>query len=152
MLIDLPSRPLLPPDRQVLSELDWSEVAALWNANELGRLHDLLNERWSRLIRNSVLGTADPEAEFLQGLAFATLALFFTQNRNQEGALILLDDALVLLGKYRPRFLGVHIEPILASLEEMRPLIAALPPDGENPAFPFVYTKFGYGANGGSAR
>ena len=85
MLLDLQARPILPPDRQVLSEIDWSEVATLWNTNELGVLHDLLNERWSRLIRNSVLGTRDPEAEFLQGLAFATLALFFTQNRNQEG-------------------------------------------------------------------
>jgi len=142
MLLDLQSRPILPPDRQVLSELDWGEIAALWNGNELGALHDLLNERWSRLIRNSVLGRADPEAEFLQALAFATLALFFTQNRNQEGALILLDDAVVALGKYRPRFLGVHVEPIIGSLQEMRPLIAALPADGENPSFPFVYAKF----------
>lgn len=144
MLLDLHSRPILPPDRQVLSELDWSEIAALWNANELGALHDLLNARWSRLIRNSVLGISDPEAEFLQGLAFAALALFFTQNRNQEGALILLDDAVVALGKYRPRHLGVLVEPIIGSLQQMRPLVASLPPDGENPSFPFVYAKFEY--------
>ncbi|BAL26938.1 hypothetical protein [Azoarcus sp. KH32C] len=145
MLLDLQSRPILPPDRQVLSELDWSEIAALWNRNELGALHDLLNERWSRLIRNSVLGTADPEAEFLQALAFATLALFFTQNRNQAGALILLDDALLALAKYRPQFLGVQVDPIVGTLQEMRPLIASLGPDAENPSFPFVYAKFEYG-------
>ncbi|NMF89077.1 DUF309 domain-containing protein [Aromatoleum petrolei] len=144
MLLDLQSRPILPPDRQVLSELDWSEIAALWNGNELSALHDLLNARWSRLIRNSVLGAADPEAEFLQGLAFAALALFFTQHRNQEGALILLDDAVFALGKYRPRFLGVQVEPIVGCLQEMRPLIASLPADGENPSFPFVYAKFEY--------
>lgn len=144
MLLDLHAKPIQPPDRQVLSELDWSEVAALWNNNELGVLHDLLNERWSRLIRNSVLGTADPEAEFLRGLAFATLALFFTQNQNQEGALLLLDDAVIVLGKYRPRFLGVHVDPIIDTLHAMRPLIAALPPDGENPMFPFIYAKFEY--------
>lgn len=142
MILDLHARPILPPDRQVLAELDWREVAALWDSNQLSALHDLLNERWSRLIRNSVLGTADPEAEFLQGLAFATLALYFTQNRNQEGALMLLDDALLTLGKYRPRFLGVHVEPIIGTLETLRPLIAALPADGENPMFPFVYAKF----------
>ncbi len=142
MLLDLQSRPVLPPDRQVLSEIDWTEVAALWNGNELGALHDLLNERWSRLIRNSVLGTRDPEAEFLQGLAFATLALFFTQNRNQDGALLLLDDALVALGTYRPHFLGVRVDPIVGSLQELRPLIASLPAGGENPMFPFVYAKF----------
>lgn len=142
MLLDLQARPILPPDRQVLSEIDWSEVATLWNTNELGVLHDLLNERWSRLIRNSVLGTRDPEAEFLQGLAFATLALFFTQNRNQEGALLMVDDALIVLGKYRPRFLGVQIDPIIGTLQTLRPLIAALPADGDNPMFPFVYAKF----------
>lgn len=142
MLLDLQARPMLPPDRQVLSEIDWSGVATLWNTNELGVLHDLLNERWSRLIRNSVLGTRDPEAEFLQGLAFATLALFFTQNRNQEGALLMVDDALIALGKYRPRLMGVRIDPIIGTLQTLRPLIASLPADGENPMFPFVYAKF----------
>ncbi len=142
MLLDLQARPILPPDRQVLFEIDWSEVATLWNTNELGVLHDLLNKRWSRLIRNSVLGTRDPEAEFLQGLAFATLALFFTQNRNQEGALLMVDDALIALGKYRPRFMGVQIDPIIGTLQTLRPLIASLPADGENPMFPFVYAKF----------
>lgn len=144
MILDLQARPLLPPDRQVLSELDWSEVAALWNANELGALHDLLNARWSRLVRNSLRGTADPEAEFLQALAFATLALFFTQSRNQEGALLMLDDAVVALGKFRPRFLGVQVAPIIDTLQDLRPLIASLPADGENPMFPFVYAKFEY--------
>ena len=142
MLLDLQARPILPPDRQVLSELDWTEVATLWNGNELGALHDLLNERWSRLIRNSVLGTRDPEAEFLQGLAFAALALFFTQNRNQQGALLLLDDALVVLGRYRPQFLGVRVDPIIGTLQDLRPLIASLPADAENPMFPFVYARF----------
>lgn len=144
MLLDLHAAPILPPERQVLSELDWSEAAALWNANELGELHDWLNERWSRLIRNSLMGTKDPEAEFLQALAFATLALFFTQNHNQEGALLMIDDALMALAKYRPTFLGVEIDPIYATLHELRPLLVGLPPDAPCPMFPFVYPKFEY--------
>lgn len=144
MLLDLHARPLLPPDRQVLSELDWGEVAALWNGNQLGLLHDWLNERWSRLVRNSVLGQADPEAELLQALAFATLALFFTQNQNQEGALLMLDDALLALGKYRPAYLGIRIEPIHAGLQDLRPLLVGLAPDADCPMFPFVFPKFEY--------
>ena len=144
MLLDLRSRPILPPDRQVLSEIDWGDVAVLWNSNDLGTLHDWLNERWSRLIRNSVLGTADPEAELLQALAFAALALFFTQNRNQEGALLMLDDALVLLGKYRPSYLGIQIEPIYANLQELRPMLVGLAPEAECPVLPFVFPKFVY--------
>lgn len=143
-ILDLAPRDLPPPDRQVLSQLDWSEVAAMWNGNQLGQLHDWLNERWSRLIRNSLLGTKDPEAEFLQGLAFAVLALFFTQNRNQEGALLMIDDAQMALAKYRPRFLGVHIEPILTALQELRPLLVGLPSDADCPLYPFVYPKFEY--------
>lgn len=144
MLLDLQSRPILPPDRQVLSEFDWSEVAVLWNSNDLGALHDLLNERWSRLIRNSVLGTCDPEAELLQALAFATLALFFTQNHNQEGALLMLDDALVVLGKYRPAYMGLRIEPVYGHLQELRPLLAGLAPDAECPLLPFLLPKLEY--------
>jgi hypothetical protein len=142
MLYDLQSRPIQPPDRQVLGELDWSEVAAMWDANELDDLHDWLNRRWSRLIRNSVLGTDDPEAQFLQALAFATLALYFTQHHNQEGALMMVDDALLTLTKYSPRFMGVEVEPIVATLLDLRPLLVGLAPDAACPVWPFVYAKF----------
>lgn len=144
MLLELHSKPFLPPDRQVLGEIDWREVAALWDANELDTLHNWLNERWSRLIRNSLLGTRDPEAEFLQALAFATLALFFTQNQNQQGALLMLDDALLALGKYRPRFLGVDIDPIVGALGDLRPLLVGLANDAACPLWPFVYPKFSH--------
>jgi hypothetical protein len=143
-ILDLARRDLPPPDRQVLSTIDWSTAAAMWNDNQLGQLYDWLNERWSRLIRNSLLGTKDPEAEFLQGLAYAALALFFTQNCNQEGALLMIDDAQMALAKYRPRFLGVHVDPILGALQELRPLLVGLAPDDDCPLYPFVYPKFEY--------
>ncbi len=145
MILDLATPKELPaPDRGVLSQLDWKDVEVMWNSNDLGALHDWLNERWSRLIRNSLLGTKDPEAEFLQGLAFATLALFFTQNQNQDGALLLIDDAQMALAKYRPRFLGVNVEPILGGLQELRPLLVGLAPDADCPLYPFAYPKFEY--------
>ena len=144
MLLDLHARPFLQPDRQVLSELDWGEMAALWDNNQLGQLHDWLNERWSRLIRDSVLGQKDPEAEFLQALAFAVLALFFTQNHIQEGALLMADDALMALNKYRPIYLGVAIEPIVGALQELRPLLCGLAADAPCPLYPFTYPKFQY--------
>ncbi len=142
MLLDLHSRPFSAPDRQVLSELDWAELAVLWNSNDLGTLHDWLNERWARLIRDSPLGQRDPEAEFLQALAFATLALFFTQNHNQEGALLMIDDALVGLGRYRPAYLGVRIDPIYGCLQELRPLLVGLAPNAECPVWPLMLPKF----------
>jgi len=123
---------------------DWEQFAALWNGNDMAAAHDWLNQRWAILVANRIRGQEDPEARFLQGIAFATLALFFTQNGNQEGALLMLDDALVWLGRYRPRFLGVEVAPILDSLQELRPMILGLAPDAECPMQPFVYRRFEY--------
>lgn len=123
---------------------DWEEFARLWNANDMAAAHDWLNRRWSHLVANRLGGHSDPEARFLQGIAFATLTLFFVQNANQDGALLTLDDALIYLGRYRPRFLGVEVEPILETLNELRPLIAGLAPDAECPIQPFVYRRFEY--------
>ena len=144
MLSDLNSAPVVVPVRDEAVSYDWEELAGLWNRNELGQVHDWLNQRWSELVQTRLLGHADPEARFLQGLAFAALALFFIQNRNQEGALLVLDDALVMLQKYRPAFLGVCVDPILDTLNELRPLLAGLAPDAECPLQPFVFKKFEY--------
>ncbi len=121
--------------------LDWDEFAALWNANDLVEAHNWLNLRWSRRVETRVAGAADPEARFLQGLAYATLALHFTQAGKQDSALLMLDDALIALGPYRPEFLGVRVDPVVGTLGELRPLIASLAPDADNPMFPFVYCK-----------
>lgn len=124
------------------ADYDWPELAHRWDHNDLAAVHDWLNRRWSQRVRNSPAGQADPEAQFLQALAFAALALHFTQGGNQEGALLMLDDALIGLGKFRPGFLGVGVEPILDTLHELRPIIASLAPDAPCPLMPFVYRKF----------
>lgn len=143
MILDL-SRPreFAPADAPSWAHFAWDELAHLWNGNELAAAHDWLNERWSGLIRNRPGGVADPEAQFLQSLAYAVLALHFTQTGNQEGARVVLDDALIALARYRPRFLGVHVDPIYATLDDLKPMLAALPADAECPMFPFVYRKF----------
>lgn len=146
LIRDLGLRPAVPVEKTIENPggYDWQEFAFLWDGNDMARAHDWLNLRWSRLIRDRIAGEQDPEAQFLQGLAFATLALHFTQSANQEGALLVLDDALVLLSKYRPAFLGVEVDPVIATLNELRPLIAGLAPDAECPMQPFVYRKFRY--------
>jgi hypothetical protein len=143
VIVDLGGHGLLVPSGPPLGDaLQWDEFAALWNSNDLAAAHDWLNLRWSRRVETRLAGAADPEARFLQGLAFATLALYFTQAAKQDGALVMIDDALVALGPYRPAFLGVRVEPVVATLEELRPLVASLAPDDENPMFPFAYRRF----------
>lgn len=144
MLLDLNSRLLLAPEAPSREHFNWEEFAILWDSNDLVAAHDWLNERWARLVRNRTGGQQDPEAAFLQALAFAVLAFHFTQNGNQEGARLMSDDALICLGRYRPRFLGVSVEPILATLRELRPLLAGVAPDADCPMWPFVYNKFEY--------
>lgn len=142
MLLDIQARPPAPADTPSWSHFAWDELAHLWNDNDLAAAHDWLNARWSALVRNRLGGQADPEARFLQALAYAVLALHFTQVGNQEGARVVLDDALVALNVYRPGFLGVRIDPIVATLEELKPMLAGLPADAACPMFPFVYRKF----------
>jgi hypothetical protein len=143
-LLDLGRRDFAPPEAPSRAHFRWEELAHLWDSNDLAAAHDWINERWSRLIRNSVAGQMDPEAQFLQALAFAVLALYFTQHANQEGAVMMIDDALISLNRFRPGFLGVQVDPIIATLEELRPLLAGLAPDAECPLWPFAYNKFDY--------
>jgi hypothetical protein len=120
---------------------DWDELAHLWNANEFQEVHAWLNQRWGSLVKDQIGGDKDPDARFLQGLAFAALALYFTQAGNQEGACLLIDDALMILPQYAPSHHGIRVEPILETLHTLRPVIGLLAPDAECPYLPFVYNK-----------
>ncbi len=120
---------------------DWNELDHHWNNNDFGAVHDWLNERWAQIVKSSPIGDKDPDARFMQGLAYAALALFFTQDHNQESARLFLDDALMVLPQYAPSHMGVRVEPILETLHTLRPAIALLAADAECPFQPFVYNK-----------
>lgn len=120
---------------------DWDELEHHWNDNDFGAVHDWLNERWALIVKNSPIGDKDPDARFMQGLAFAALALFFTQDSNQESARLFLDDALMVLPQYAPSHMGIMVEPVLETLHTLRPAIALLGPDDACPFQPFVYNK-----------
>lgn len=142
MLLDLAGRTFAPADAPSWSHFAWDELAHLWDSNDLAAAHDWLNQRWASLVKNRPGGQADPEARFLQALAYAVLALYFTQIGNQAGARLMADDALVALAQYRPSFLGVRIDPIYATLDALKPLLAGLADDDPCPIFPFAYRKF----------
>lgn len=118
---------------------DWGELQHLWNEGDFGSVHDWLNERWAHLVKDRVGGDKDTDARFMQGLAFAALALHFTQNANQDGARLLLDDALMVLPQYAPSHLGIMVEPVLETLHNLRPTIAHL---GANDEYPNQHLDF----------
>lgn len=124
----------------------WRELAQLWNAGDFGGVHDWLGLRWSRLVQTRASGADDRDARFLQGLAFAALAFHFTQNRNQEGARLLADDALAVLPGYGAAYLGIETGPVLKSLRALRPMLENLDNDEECPMQPLVSGELVYRA------
>ncbi|MEO8332020.1 MAG: DUF309 domain-containing protein [Gallionella sp.] len=129
------------------SEFAWGELddlEMLWNGNNFGAVHDWLGERWNYLIQSRPDGEGDRDARFLQGLVFAALAFYFTQNQNQDGAAMLADDALAVLPEYLPSYRGVEVAPILETLNVLRPLLNGLAHEAECPLQPFVFNKFKY--------
>jgi hypothetical protein len=122
----------------------WDELAELWNAGDFSKVHDWLGQRWSYLIQTRPYGQNDPDARFLQGLAFAALSFHFTQNQNQDGAALLADDAMKVLPSFEPAHRGVEVAPILETLERLRPLLNGLGSEDDCPMQPFVFNRFVY--------
>ena len=122
----------------------WDELASLWNAGDFGGVHDWLGLRWSALVQTRARGTDDKDARFLQGLAFAALAFHFTQNRNQDGARLLADDALAVLPEYGTAHLGVETGHVLKSLRALRPMLESLETEADCPMQPLVSGKLIY--------
>lgn len=108
----------------------WDELAALWDEGDFRGVHDWINERWARVVQTHPEGDRQPFARFLQGLAFAALALHFARERNAESARIFVEDALEVLPRYAPQYAGIELAPII---ETLHALAAALPGAGETP-------------------
>lgn len=123
----------------------WGELAILWDAGDFRGVHDWLGLRWNHLIQSRPAGHADKDARFLQGLAFAALSFHFTQDRNQDGAALLADDALAMLPEYLPAYRGMEVEPVLATLRVLHPLLNGVGPDDDCPMRPFVFNRLKHG-------
>jgi len=104
--------------------LIWDELALLWNRQDFAGVHDWLNERWARLVQESASGERDVVASFLQGLAFAALALHFMREGNEESAGLFVEDALKVLPQFAPAYAGIRITPIQDALGELQSRMA----------------------------
>jgi hypothetical protein len=122
----------------------WDELVLLWNAGDFGGVHDWLGLRWSQLVQMRARSTDDRDARFLQGIAFAALAFHFTQNRNQEGARLLADDALAVLPDYGAGHLGIETRHLLKSLRALRPMLEKLDVEADCPMQPLLFGELIY--------
>ncbi|UJS26324.1 DUF309 domain-containing protein [Thiothrix winogradskyi] len=115
----------------------WPELAALWDAGDFGAAHDWLGERWNVLIQSRPQGHDDPDARFLQGLAYAVLAFHFTQHANQDGARLMVEDTLRVLPEFTPAWAGMETAPVIASVKVLQPLLEGLDNEAPCPLQPF---------------
>lgn len=113
-----------------MSLLVWDEVLSAWQEGDFRHVHDWLNERWARTVRESVAGDADPFARFLQGLAFAALAFHFAGEHNRESAALFVEDGLSTLARYPRSYAGIETAPILDALSELQRVLE-VPGTGE---------------------
>jgi uncharacterized protein len=128
----------------VCEQFAWDELAVLWDVGDFSGVHDWLGLRWNHLIQTRPGGHNDPDARFLQGLAFAALSFHFTQNQKQDGAALLADDAMGVLTSFRPAHRGVEVAPILETLSILRPFLNDLAPEDDCPMQPFIFKRFVY--------
>lgn len=113
-----------------MSLLVWDEVLSAWQEGDFRYVHDWLNERWARAVREAVAGETDPFARFLQGLAFAALAFHFAGEHNRESAALFVEDGLSTLSRFPRTFAGIEITPILDALAELQRVLE-IPGSGE---------------------
>lgn len=94
----------VPPDVQ--------RGAALFNAGLFFEAH----EYWEGVWRAS----RQPEGAFYHGLVQAAAGCYHAEKGNVHGAAVLLAKARAKLEPYTPRYLGVDVAALLASLEVVR--------------------------------
>lgn len=119
----------------------WNELAPLWDGDNFGRAHAWLGARWNHMIQTRPLGLDDPDARFMQGLAFAAMAIYFTRNSNQQGARLVLEDALERLPEYEPAYRGVQVTPICEMLSQLKLMVADLPMEADCPVEPSFFRQ-----------
>lgn len=86
--------------------------AALFNAGLFFEAHEYWEDVWR--------ASRPPERAFYHGLVQAAAGCYHAEKGNAHGAAVLLAKARAKLAAYAPRFLGVDVAALLASLQAVR--------------------------------
>ncbi len=79
--------------------------------------HEELEEEWRE--------APHPERDFLQGLVHVAVAWYQAGRGNRPGCERQLEKAMRRLGPYRPSHRGVHVDVVLACVEEAQAVVAS---------------------------
>jgi len=102
--------------------------AALFNSGLFFECHEFFEDVWR--------ATGPPERTFYHGLVQAAAGCYHAEKGNAHGAAVLLDKARDKLAAYAPRYLGVDVAGLLASLGPVRNGASRGPYHGPRPAIP----------------
>jgi hypothetical protein len=104
--------------------------AALFNAGLFFECHEFFEDVWR--------ASGPPERTFYHGLVQAAAGCYHAEKGNAHGAAALLDKARDKLAAYVPRYLGVDVGGLLASLGSVRDGAARGAYHGPRPAISLV--------------
>ncbi len=82
----------------------------LFNRGEFFNCHDAWEELW--------LEVGPPRANFLKGLIQASVALYHLDAGNLKGAMKLYEGQKIYLSPYRPKMMGLEIDPFLNGMDK----------------------------------
>lgn len=104
--------------------------AALFNAGLFFECHEFFEDVWR--------ASGPPERTFYHGLVQAAAGCYHAEKGNAHGAAVLLDKARDKLTAYGPRYLGVDVAGLLASLRPVREGPSRAPYRGPRPVMRLV--------------
>jgi hypothetical protein len=104
--------------------------AALFNAGLFFECHEFFEAVWR--------ASGPPVRTFYHGLVQAAAGCYHAEKGNAHGAAVLLDKARDKLTAYAPRYLGVDVAGLLASLRPVRDGAPRGPYQGPRPVMPLV--------------
>jgi predicted metal-dependent hydrolase len=116
----VPEPALSPEQRAALAR-----GLAQFNERHFFECHDTLEEVWA--------GVRGVPRDFFQGLIQVAVGFYHLGNGNSGGARSVLRRALARLARYPPRYAGVELEPLRATVGEW---LLALEADGGLPRDP----------------
>lgn len=100
--------------------LVWDELQEMWSRGDFQGAHDWLNAHWSAEVKDLPDGDRQPQARFLQGLAFVALAFHFALAQNRESTGLFVHDGLRVLPAFEPAYGGIQVTPLVDALAELK--------------------------------
>lgn len=90
---------------------EFIQGVAQFNSQDYYACHDTLESLW--------MSATEPEKKFYQGVLQVAVGCYHLGNANLKGASILLGEGINKLQRYRPDYLGIDVDKLIAESAEL---------------------------------